>query len=105
MGLTFLDRADVDILDMVKQRDSIMKMPEGPARTEALRQWSAPRNGVPLAAERVYVGRDRSKAAVLNLSDPMGRPRVRLRVDSLGVASLEFLDEGGRVTSRLPSGQ
>jgi hypothetical protein len=102
MGLTFLDRADVDIFEMVKQRDSIMKMPEGPGRTEALRQWSAPRNGVPLAAERVYVGRDRSKSAVLNLSDPMGRPRVRLRVDSLGVASLEFLDEGGRVTSRLP---
>lgn len=102
MGLTILDRADVDILELVKQRDSIMEMPAGPTRDAALRQWQAPRNGVPLAAQRVYIGRDRSKSAVLNLSDPIGRPRMRLRVDSLGSASLEFLDEGGRVTARLP---
>jgi hypothetical protein len=102
LGLTLLDRADVNIFDLVRQRDSIMKMPEGAARAEALRRLMGPRDGVPLAAERVYVGRDRSRAAVLNLSDPMGRPRLRLRVDSLGAPSLEFLDEGGRVTARLP---
>ncbi|HSL72136.1 MAG TPA: hypothetical protein VK864_17945, partial [Longimicrobiales bacterium] len=37
-GLTFLDRAYVNIFDFVKQRDSIMRMPEGPARTEALQK-------------------------------------------------------------------
>ena len=75
---------------------------EGPARAEALRKWAEPRNGVPLAAERVYVGRNVSRAAVVNLSDPSGRPRLRLMVDSLGTPSLEFLDEGGKVTARLP---
>jgi hypothetical protein len=103
MGLTIADRADLDIYDLVAERDSIMKaIPEGPAQTAALEKWAAPRNGVPLAAERVYVGRDRSKSAVVNLSDPSGKPRIRLRVDSLGTPSLEFLDETGRVTSRLP---
>jgi hypothetical protein len=54
-------------------------------------------------AERVYVGRNRAKAAVLNLSDRDGKPRIRLQVDSLGVASLEFLDAAGSVLSRLPN--
>jgi hypothetical protein len=88
---------------MIKQRDSIMQIPAGPARDEALRKWAEPRNGVPLNAQRVYVGRDASKSAVVDLSDRMGRARLRLRVDSVGVASLEFLDEAGQVTSRLPN--
>lgn len=102
MGLTIGDRADVNIFDLVQERDSIMRLPEGPAREEALRRWAEPRDGVPLYAPRVYVGRDVAKAAVVDLSDPQGRPRVRLRVDSLGSPSLEFLDESGRVTTRLP---
>jgi hypothetical protein len=102
MGFTVADRADVDIYDMVAERDSIMKMPAGPAREEALRRWAAPRNGVPLFAQRVYVGRDVAKNAVVNLSDPSGKSRVRLLVDSLGRASLDFLDDSGRVTFSLP---
>ncbi|MGH7505329.1 MAG: hypothetical protein ACRELX_06745 [Longimicrobiales bacterium] len=102
MGLTISDRADVNIFDLVQERDSIMQMPEGPAREAALARWAEPRDGVPLYAQRVYVGRDPSRSAVVNLSDPMGRPRIRLRVDSLGVPSLEFLDEAGEVTARLP---
>jgi hypothetical protein len=104
MGLTIGDRASTSIFDLVAARDSIMRMPEGEARTEALRQWQAPRDGVPLYAQRVYIGRDPSKSAILDLSDPAGRPRLRLRVDSLGVPSLEFLDADGRVTARLPEG-
>lgn len=102
MGLTINDRADVDIFDLVAERDSIMQMPEGPERQRALEEWAAPRDGVPLAARRVYVGRDESKAAVVDLADPMGNTRIRMRVDSLGTPSLEFLDAEGRVTARLP---
>ena len=101
MGLTIADRADVPIFEFVAQRDSMRKLAE-PQRTEALRALQAPRDGVPLFAERVYVGRDTSKAAVLNLSDRTGKPRLRLRVDSLGTPSLEFLDATGNVTARLP---
>jgi hypothetical protein len=93
----------VDIYDLVAERDSINKaVPEGPARNAALQKWAQPRNGVPLFAPRVYVGRDNSKAAVVNLSDRNGKPRIRLMVDSSGTASLEFLDASGNVTSRLP---
>src|SRR5687767_12440370 len=38
LGLTFADRADVNIYDWVVQRDSINKMPAGPAKDSALRR-------------------------------------------------------------------
>ncbi len=102
-GFTIADRASVDIHDLVEERDSIMQaLPAGPARDSALARWAAPRNGVPLMAQRVYVGRDPARSALINLSDPDGRPRLRLQVDSLGIATLEFLDASGQVTSRLP---
>jgi len=101
-AITIADRDSRDIYDLIMQRDSINKMTDSTARTAALQRLLGPRDGVPLAATRVYLGRDRSKAAVLNLYDPSGKPRLRLKVDSLGGASLEFLDEQGTVTARMP---
>jgi hypothetical protein len=48
------------------------------------------------------VGRDQLKAAMLDLKDQYGRSRLRLVVDSLGESRIEFLDDSGRVTTRLP---
>jgi hypothetical protein len=87
---------------MVQERDSIMKLPEGTVRNEALQKWQQPRNGVPLFAMRLYAGRTAQKASVVNLADPQGRTRLLLKVDSLGVASIEFMDENGKVTGRFP---
>jgi hypothetical protein len=101
-GITIADRDERDIYDLIMRRDSINNMTDSAAKAAALQQLFGPRNGVPLQATRVYIGRDRSKSAVLNLSDPNGKPRLRLRVDSLGKASVEFLDENGVVTSRMP---
>ena len=100
-GITIADRAPVDIYDLIQERDSINKLPDGPAKTEALARWAAPRNGVPLRAARAYLGRDQNKASLLVLADPMGRPRIQLKVDSLGTPSIEFLDEAGKVTRRV----
>ena len=103
-AITIADRdTRRDIYDLVMERDSINKMTDSTARAAALQRLFGPRDGVPLAATRVYLGRDRSRAAVLNLYDPSGKPRLRLRVDSLGVASLEFLDENGAVTAKVPN--
>jgi hypothetical protein len=102
-GLTFSDRTDRPIIEFVNELESIRKLPDGPAKTEAMRQLQQPvRNGVVQAAPRVYLGRDRTKASTLRLSDPFGRPKLVLRVDSLGAPQLEFLDDSGRVTMRLP---
>jgi hypothetical protein len=103
MGFTVADRADVSIMDVVAELDSVAAaLPEGPARDSARARVLAPRNGVPMFAERAYMGRDPRKAAMVRLSDPQGRPRIVLQVDSAGTPSLELLDENGAVVSRLP---
>ncbi|HEY2376339.1 MAG TPA: hypothetical protein VGH98_10235 [Gemmatimonadaceae bacterium] len=97
-GLQILDRANVPILDLVKQQEALQKMPAGPAKDSATKKFMEPRPGEPLAAQRLFVGRDPSKSALVVLSDKMGHPRLRMSVDSLGKASLDFLDASGKVT-------
>ncbi len=101
-GMTIADRADINIFDLVQSRDSIMRMPDTPARTAALERLMGPRSGVPLMAQRIYVGRDPGKNAMVNLSDKNGRLRIRMMVDSLNRPSLDFLDESGKVTHSFP---
>lgn len=105
VGISMLDRWDANIFDFVAQRDSIRAMADTAARNAALARLVAPRNGEPVQAQRVFLGRNPAKAATLVLSDRTGKPRLRLAVDSTGAPSLEFLDEGGRVVSRLPDGR
>jgi hypothetical protein len=102
-GLEFRDRWDKPINVFAAEIDSVSKMADGPAKTAAMARLRQPvQNGVVANAQRVYLGRDRAKSSVLRLSDPMGRPRLLLRVDSLGSPRLEFLDDSGRVTTRIP---
>ena len=102
-GMTIADRAEENILDLVRARDSITEAtPAGPARTAALERLMGPRNGVPMFAQRIHVGRDAAKNAMVNLFDKNGKLRIRMMVDSLDRPSLDFLDENGRVTHSLP---
>ena len=97
-GMTIADRTTVPITELVALRDSISQMPEGPAKTAATKRFMEPRPGEPIVAQRVYIGRDPAKSALVLLSDRLGKPRIRLAVDSLGRASLDFLDAAGKVT-------
>jgi hypothetical protein len=101
VGMSILDRAQVDIYDLVAQRDSINKIADTVARAAAMRRWAGPRNGVPLLAGRVFIGRNRDKQALVTLADPNGKTRIRLVVDSTGAPSLKFLDANGKVTFTL----
>lgn len=95
----FGDRGATPIFEISKRRDSIGKLPAGPARDSAMKRFmDALQQPEPNFAQRVYVGRDPNKAALVLLSDKIGRPRLRLSVDSLGNASLDFLNETGKVT-------
>ena len=102
-GLEFRDRWNKPINEFAAELDSVNRMPDGPAKTAALARLRQPvQDGVVANAQRVWLGRDQSKSSVLRLSDPMGRARLIMRVDSLGAPHLEFLDDSGRVTARLP---
>jgi len=50
-----------------------------------------------IVARRLFAGRDVEGASLVTLSDPDGKPRLRLQVDKLGKASITFLDSSGRV--------
>ncbi|HZD05001.1 MAG TPA: hypothetical protein VE173_08785, partial [Longimicrobiales bacterium] len=54
-----------------------------------------------LGAHRIFLG-SRHRTAALVLQDPRGRARLRLVVDSLGTARIEFMDEAGAVVRTLP---
>ena len=99
-GLSVTDRADVPITTMLAKRDSLRAMPAGPARDSALLAF-VENGGHPLAARRLFAGRESDQSAIVSLSDPQGRPRLRLVVDSTGAASIQFVDTAGHVTRRI----
>jgi hypothetical protein len=98
-GLNVWDRPDTPIGEMIEKLQTIQKMPDGPEKTQALQKFRDT-SGI---AQRVFVGKNRDKAALLALSDPQGRPRIQLIVDAQGQAKLEFLDEKGAVVHALPA--
>jgi hypothetical protein len=89
------------LLEWHSARDSILALPAAKqdSAMQALRRrffragkWEIP---------RVFVG-ERGKTALLRMNDTRGRQRIRMVVDSLDMARLEFLDDSGRVVHRIP---
>jgi hypothetical protein len=101
-GLTILDRPPQPFHEIIARRDTIQRMPSGPAKDSAWSAWALWQGGAAFGAPRLFVGRDAAKTAILDLKDQRGRSRLRLAVDSLGAGRIEFLDDSGRVVQRLP---
>ncbi|QHS63967.1 hypothetical protein GWR21_08865 [Chitinophaga agri] len=78
------------------------QLPDSPEKEALLKKLMVPREGVKAVAERVFVGKDDTKTAMVTLADRMGKPRLQMLVDSNGTARLNFLDEQGKVTYSLP---
>ena len=98
-GLAVLDRPDEPIQIVAESAMAIRAMPDGPAKQErALRLQEAAAARGALPAQRLFVGKRPDKSATVMLSDRRGHPRLRLSVDSLGSARIEFLDDSGHVT-------
>ena len=51
---------------------------------------------------RLFLGKRWNNAAMLQMSDTKGRPRLRMQVAPDGTPRLEFLDEAGKVVAALP---
>lgn len=94
-GLYVVDRARTPRIDeLLALREQAQKAPpeERKAIEEKMRGTSA---------QRIFVGSD-EETAMVRLRDRAGRDRIRMSVSPQGVAQLEFLDENGKVTDRLP---
>jgi hypothetical protein len=100
-GLRVWDRPDTSLGEVVDKLQAIQKMADGPEKTQAMQKLRETSGAG--AAQRVFVGKTREKAAALTLSDSLGRTRAQLIVDAQGAAKLEFLDEKGVVIQSIPS--
>ena len=101
-GLTVSDRSDEPIQIFAESLMVIRAIRDTAAQRRRMEQFraSAQAKGG-LAATRLFAGKQPDKSAIVVLSDPSGRPRLRLVVDSLGSPRIDFLDEGGHVTRSL----
>jgi hypothetical protein len=97
-GLVIADRPDSLGPALRRLYRTLDTVPSGPRRDSTQRALLAEVPPEQLPARRVFVGRDTTRAAVLSLGDRSGTPRLRLLVDSLGNASIVFMDRNGAVT-------
>jgi hypothetical protein len=79
-------------------------------RIDALKDSAAKADSMKLlepffGKQRLYAGRARNRASLVSLSDPGGQVRLRLSVDSLGVAKIEFLNPSGEVVKTINGSQ
>jgi hypothetical protein len=95
-GLQVWDRPERHIEGLL---DAVMAERAGEIDQEELMRRIQPE--IQGTAPRMRLG-SASRTALLDMNDTRGRTRIRLVVDSLDVARLEFRDEAGRVILRLP---
>jgi len=99
-GVTVWDRSTEITIDEILRLVDARLRAQGAARDSierAIQQLGA-RGG---SASRVFLG-SQNRNATLVLRDTRGRPRLRLVVDSLDAARIEFVDSAGAVTRRFP---
>jgi hypothetical protein len=101
-GLQVWDRSEEPLSNLIRALNDANALPEGAQRDAAIK---AARAKAPAGPRRVFVGKNTDKASTVSLADGQGRPRLVLRVNEGGAASIEFLDVNGKTTQRIPATQ
>lgn len=97
-GLTLND-VNLPTAELVARMEAAERLPNEAARNAALKEM---RERGDFLVNRLVVGRRRDRAAVIELADARGRPRIRISVAADGNPRIAFLDEAGKVTHTLP---
>jgi hypothetical protein len=98
-GLQVWDRPDARLSELITRLNAANAIQDPDEREKAVR---AVRAAAPPAPRRVFVGKNSDRAALVSLADASGKPRLTLKVDADGAATIEFLDADGKVVQRLP---
>ena len=98
-GFQVWDRPDSHLSELIDKINAANKIEDRTAREAELTRIRA---SAPPAPRRVFVGKNADKAATVSLADANGKPRLALTVDAAGNPRIEFLDENGKVTDRIP---
>jgi hypothetical protein len=72
-----------------------MNTPEGRAEAEKLR------NAGGFGYPRLLIGKTEKRVSTVSLKDAKGRPRLVMKVEPDGAASIDFLDENGKTVRTL----
>jgi hypothetical protein len=97
-GLQVWDRAETRLTELIRQLNDANAITDAAAREQAVKQA---RTNAPPGPRRVFVGKAAEKAAVVSLADAAGQPRLVLKVEADGHASIDFLDEKGKAVRRV----
>jgi len=81
------------------KRDSVMKISDKELRKAAIKKLRAKNL---ITTRRLFLGKNRGDAAVLEMLDLQGNTRIALMVEPDGTPKLLFLDEKGNTTYSLP---
>lgn len=99
-----LDRPDTPISILADSMMVMRALPDGPEKTQRMKAFQdAMEKSGQRDVVRLRAGKTPDKTSAVTLSDPKGRPRLRLQVDSSGTASIDFLDADGHVTDHFPA--
>jgi hypothetical protein len=98
-GLQVWDRPDTRLSELIEKLNAANRIADAAERQKAI---SAIRAAAPASPRRLFAGKLPDKSATVVLSDAAGKPRLTLTVDADGNPRIEFLDEQGKVVSRLP---
>ena len=79
-------------LKFSKRYERVQAMKDSAARADSMKVLDAL-----MGMQRLYAGRGRNGSSLVLLIDPRGRARLRLSVDTLGAARIEFLSAAGDV--------
>lgn len=99
-GLQVWDRSDRPLSDLIRALNNANALTDPAARDKAVQ---AARADAPPGPRRVFVGKNPDKSATVSLADATGKPRLTMRVEADGAASIEFLDADGKVVQRMPA--
>jgi hypothetical protein len=99
-GLQLWDRPETRLSELIDKLNAANKLTDPAARDAAIKKARAE---APPSPRRVFVGKNADRSAAVSLADANGKPRLTMRVDAGGEASIEFLDENGKVVQRIPA--
>jgi hypothetical protein len=86
----------VSSLQLDKRYNRIQAMTDSGAKADSMRAFESF-----TGRQRLYAGRARNGSSLVSLSDPGGKVRLRLSVDTVGAARIEFLNKDGNVTKTI----
>jgi hypothetical protein len=98
-GLQIWDRPEIPLTDVITKREEIAKMPDGEAKTSALKKLDEQN----FSPTRLYIGKNAEKESEVTLYDANGKARIKMLVGADGTPKLDFLDASGKVTYSLPN--